>query len=167
MRNLYAQTKSQDAMRHVFKGMMKESEAFEDLSGNLPVISGIWPDYSASIIRHGINGGWQLSTARRRMPTPATYLKGKRTDPGVTNIRNTSSPHWRPSLRVQHHCLVPFFSFSEFDTREGPPRNHPVWFALGEDRPLAFFAGIRTQWTSVRKLKEGEVTAELLSLIHI
>lgn len=26
---------------------------------------------------------------------------------------------------------------------------HPVWFALGNDRPLVFTAGLRTQWTSV------------------
>jgi putative SOS response-associated peptidase YedK len=33
-------------------------------------------------------------------------------------------------------------------------------------RPLAFFAGIWTpQWTSVRKLKEGEVTTDLFALL--
>jgi len=165
MCNLYSQTKSQDAMRHVFEGVMEDGEAFEDQSGNLPVMSGIWPDYSAPIIRHGAHGGWQLSTARWRMPTPASYLKGKRTDSGVTNIRNTSSQHWRPWLGVQHRCLVPFTSFSEIDTRRGSPRNHPIWFALGQDRPMAFFAGIRTEWTSVRKLKEGEVTAELFGFL--
>ena len=83
----------------------------------------------------------------------------------MTNIRNVASPHWRRWLGVQHRCLVPFTSFSEIDSRPGAPRNHPVWFALGEDRPLAFFAGIRTEWTSVRKLKEGEVTAELFGFL--
>jgi putative SOS response-associated peptidase YedK len=60
---------------------------------------------------------------------------------------------------------MPFTSFSEIDSRPGAPRNHPVWFALGRDRPLAFFAGVRTEWTSVRKLKEGQVTAELLGFL--
>ena len=33
----------------------------------------------------------------------------------------------------------------------------PVWFALTDERPLAFFAGIwMPQWNSVRKVKEGE-----------
>ncbi|WP_241565259.1 SOS response-associated peptidase family protein [Paenirhodobacter populi] len=82
------------------------------------------------------------------MPTPPVYLKGKRTDPGVTNIRNVSSPHWRRWLGTEHRCLVPFTSFSEID-----------------GRPLAFFAGIRTQWTSVRKLKEGEVTGEFFGFL--
>ena len=99
------------------------------------------------------------------MPTPPLYLAGKRTHSGVTNIRNVSSPHWRRWLGVEHRCLVPFTSFSELDARPGAPRNHPVWFALGEDRPLAFFAGIRTEWTSVRKLKAGEVTAELFGFL--
>jgi putative SOS response-associated peptidase YedK len=41
-----------------------------------------------------------------------------------------------------------------------------VWFAVGEDRPLAFFAGIWTPaWKSVRKVKEGEVTADLYAFL--
>ena len=36
-----------------------------------------------------------------------------------------------------------------------------IWFALDEDRPLAFLAGIWASWTSVRKVREGEVTADL------
>jgi putative SOS response-associated peptidase YedK len=40
-----------------------------------------------------------------------------------------------------------------------------VWFALGEDRPLAFFAGIWTGWTCVRKLAEGEVTCDLFAFL--
>lgn len=165
MCNLYSQTKSQDAMRHLFDGMTKGIETFTDLTGNLPPQASIYPDHAAPIIRHGANGGWQMVMARWGMPTPQTFLKGKRTDPGVTNIRNTSSPHWRRWLGIEYRCLVPFTSFSEIDQRPGAPRNHPVWFALGPDRPLAFFAGLRTEWTSVRKLKEGEVTAELFGFL--
>ena len=40
-----------------------------------------------------------------------------------------------------------------------------MWFALGEDRPLAFFAGIWTRWTSVRKVKEGEVTVDAFAFL--
>ncbi len=36
---------------------------------------------------------------------------------------------------------VPFTSFSEYDKKGGGPAV-PVWFAMSEDRPLAFFAGI-------------------------
>ena len=164
MCNLYSQTKSQDAMRHVFDGVRDEGEELIDSTGNLAPMAGIFPDYAAPIIR-AAPGGWQLTRARWGMPTPAVFLEGKRTDPGVTNIRNTASAHWRRWLGVEHRCIVPFTSFSEIDSRPAAPRNHPVWFALGKDRPLAFFAGIRTQWTSVRKLKEGEVTAELFAFL--
>ncbi|PIL19968.1 hypothetical protein P775_11945 [Puniceibacterium antarcticum] len=165
MCTLYSQTKSQDAMRHVFDDVIEGGEAFEDLVGNLPPMAGIFPDYAAPIIRHAEAGGWQLSKARWGMPTPQVFLKGKRTDPGVSNIRNTASAHWGRWLGVEHRCLVPFTSFSEIDSRPGAPRNHPVWFALGPDRPLAFFAGLRTEWTSVRKLKEGEVMADLFGFL--
>ena len=165
MCNLYSQTKSQDAMRHVFDDMVEEDEVYEDLGGNLPPMAGIFADYAAPIIRHRASGGWQLAKARWGMPTPQVFLAGKRTDAGVTNIRNVASSHWKRWLGVQNRCLVPFTSFSEIDSRSGAPRNHPVWFALGQNRPLAFFAGIRTEWTSVRKLKEGEVTAELFAFL--
>lgn len=123
MCNLYSQTKSQDAMRHVFDVMIEEGESFEDLVGNLPPMAGIWPDYAAPIIRQGTQGIWQLTKARWGMPTPQTFLNGKRTDPGVTNIRNTASPHWKRWLGVENRCLVPFTSFSEIDSRPGAPRN--------------------------------------------
>ena len=35
MCNLYSQTKSQDAMRHVFDNMVEEGEDLVDLTGNL------------------------------------------------------------------------------------------------------------------------------------
>ena len=31
----------------------------------------------------------------------------------VTNIRNTSSPHWRGWLKPENRCLVPANSFAE------------------------------------------------------
>lgn len=165
MCNLYSQTKSQDAMRHVFDDIVGDDEVFADVTGNLPPMAGIYPDYPAPIFRHAAAGGWQLSLARWGMPTPPQFLAGKRTDPGVTNIRNLASPHWRRWLAAEHRCLVPFTSFSETDSRVGPNKGKPVWFALGVDRPLAFFAGIRTDWTSVRKLKEGEVTVDAFGFL--
>jgi putative SOS response-associated peptidase YedK len=41
----------------------------------------------------------------------------------------------------------------------------PIWFALDETRPLAFFAGIWTCWTSVRKVKEGETTNDIFAFL--
>ena len=59
---------------------------------------------------------------------------------------------------------MPFTSFAENELQPDGSRP-PVWFAFDETRPLAFFAGIWARWTSVRKLKEGQVTAELYGLL--
>ena len=95
------------------------------------------------------------------MPPPAFALEG---DKGVTNTR---SPHWRRWLKPENRCLVPLTSFSE-PGRDAAGKYEPVWFRLaGDDSELlAFFAGIWTpQWTSMRKLKEGEVTADLFGFL--
>jgi putative SOS response-associated peptidase YedK len=102
--------------------------------------------------------------ARWGMPSPVFALKGRNADPGVTNVRNVKSPHWRRWLGIESRCVVPFTSFSENETL--PDGTHPpVWFALDETRPLAFFAGIWTRWTSVRKVKEGETTNDLFAFL--
>jgi SOS response associated peptidase (SRAP) len=68
------------------------------------------------------------------------------------------SPHWRAWLNVAHRCVVPFNSFCEYaDTK---PRKTPTWFALDEDRPLAFFAGIWTSWHGKRGTKANPVEGE-------
>jgi len=107
------------------------------------------------------DGSRELAMARWGMPSPAFVLKGKNRDPGVTNIRNVASPHWRRWLGPAHRCLVPFTSFSE----NAPVTHEVTWFALHESRPLAFFAGLWTNWTSVRKVKEGEVTADIFAFL--
>jgi putative SOS response-associated peptidase YedK len=60
--------------------------------------------------------------------------------------------------------VVPFTSFSENEVLPDGSRP-PVWFALDESRPLAFFAGIWTQWTSVRKVREGETTNDIFAFL--
>ncbi|WP_283180059.1 SOS response-associated peptidase family protein [Gemmobacter sp. 24YEA27] len=117
MCNLYSQTKSQEAMHQVFRDVLEEDEELIDTAGNLAPDSGIFPDYAAPIIRRSKGRDWTLTTDRWGIPTPPVYLAGKHTDPGVTNIRNVSSPHWRRWLGAEHRCLVPFTSFSELDAR--------------------------------------------------
>ncbi len=84
-------------------------------------------------------------------------------DSGTTNIRNVGSAHWKRWLGPEHSCLVPFTSFSEYDTIDG--KKVPVWFAPDEGRPLLAFAGLWTNWTSVRKTKEGEITADVYGFL--
>ncbi|MBL6459217.1 SOS response-associated peptidase family protein [Belnapia sp. T6] len=156
MCNLYSITKGQQAIREFTRAMA-------DRAGNLPPLPGVFPDYAAPIVRNQ-PAGRELTMARWGMPSPVFALKGKKTDPGVTNVRNTQSPHWRRWLSIESRCVVPFTSFSEHEVMPDGSRP-PVWFALSEDRPLAAFAGIWTRWTSVRKVKEGEVTADLFAFL--
>lgn len=156
MCNLYSLTKGQQAIRDLARVLF-------DYTGNLPSMPGIFPDYSAPIVRNG-NEGRELVMARWGMPTPAFALKGRKSDSGITNVRNTGSPHWRRWLGVESRCLVPFSSFSENEAL-ADGTHPPVWFALDETRPLAFFAGIWTRWTSVRKVKEGETTNDIFAFL--
>ena len=60
--------------------------------------------------------------------------------------------------------MVPWTSFSENEVL--PDGSRPtVWFAFDETRPLAFFAGIWTRWTSIRKVKEGETTNDIFAFL--
>ena len=139
------------------------ASVWTDRTGNLAPMPPIFPNQSAPVIRVG-DDGREITMMRWGMPSPKVALKNRRTDPGVTNIRNLGSPHWRRWLGPKHRCLVPFTSFSEY--RVDPDKSRtPVWFARGEDRPLSFFAGIWTRWTSVRKLKEGEIEADLFGFL--
>ncbi|KRE07485.1 hypothetical protein ASE63_22565 [Bosea sp. Root381] len=177
MCNLYSHTRNVEAMRKLFA-------KFDDAGANLPVQPGIFPDYDAPIIRNG-DGGARLAMTRWGMPSSKKAIfdaataradklraKGKEVDfdlllrmepdKGTTNVRNTSSSHWKRWLGVESRCLVPFTSFSEFDWGS----KQDVWFAFGDDRPTAFFAGIwAPQWTSVRKIKNGEETADLYAFL--
>jgi putative SOS response-associated peptidase YedK len=156
MCNLYSLTKGQQAIREFV-------DAVRDLAGNLPLLPGVFPDYSAPIVRNSPQGR-ELALARWGMPTPAFALQGRKSDPGVTNVRNAGSPHWRRWLQRESRCVVPFTSFSENEVLPDGSRP-PVWFALDETRPLAFFAGIWTHWTSVRKIKEGETSNDLFAFL--
>jgi putative SOS response-associated peptidase YedK len=175
--NLYSMTKSVDAIRKLFGGRNK--------AGNLPSLPGVFPDYPAPVVRNA-DGDREITMMRWGMPTSqrammdATKKRAQRLeakgqqidfkqllrlepDSGVTNIRNLSSAHWKKWLGPANRCLVPFTSFSEYDTIDG--KKVPVWFAADTSRPLMCFAGVWTNWTSVRKAKEGEVTTDLFGFL--
>lgn len=151
MCNLYNQTRSQEAMRQLFAGLH-----WSDRAGNLEP-GDIYPDRLAPIVRHD-GEGLELVKARWGLPSPPSVLKTAR-DPGVTNVRNTASPHWRRWLGQAHRCLVPLDRFAE------PRPGGNQWFALADGRP-AFFAGIEVRgWKSVRKVKDGETTDDLFAFL--
>ena len=156
MCNLYSLTKGQSAIVGLTRSL-------HDRTGNLPPLPGIFPDYPAPVVRNSADGERELTLMRWGMPSPQFVLKGRKVDSGVTNIRNTASPHWRRWLGPANRCLVPLTSFSEYDMIDG--KKVPVWFALLAERPLCVFAGIWTNWTSTRKVKEGEVNADLYGFL--
>ena len=176
MCNLYSITTNQAAIIALFRVVNR-------YVGNLEPMPGVFPDYKAPIVRNGAEGR-ELATARWGMPSSSKALmdatkkraeklqaKGETVDfkellrmepdGGTTNIRNVKSKHWARWLGVENRCVVPFNSFSEFNKAEGGD----IWFALGESRPHACFAGIWTNWTSVRKVKEGETTNDLFGFL--
>jgi putative SOS response-associated peptidase YedK len=77
----------------------------------------------------------------------------------VTNIRNTSSPHWRGWLKPENRCLVPANSFAEYAPERNPQTKlkDVVWFVLDDSRPLFTFAGIWTEFKGDRGTKSKPV----------
>ena len=86
MCNLYSIDIGQQAIRALARAM-------RDNAGNVPSLPGVFPDYSALIVRSAPDGVRELSMARWGMPSPRFALKGRNSDPGVTNVRNIASPH--------------------------------------------------------------------------
>jgi putative SOS response-associated peptidase YedK len=78
MCNLYSITKAQDAMRALFR-------VSRELTGNLPPMPGVFPDFPAPIVRMA-DGARELTMARWGMPSPQFALKGKTTDTGVIGL---------------------------------------------------------------------------------
>lgn len=177
MCNLYSHTRNVEAIRKLFA-------KFDAAGVNMPPQPGIFPDYAAPIVRNDA-GGPRLAMTRWGMPTSKEVIlqnatkradklraKGKEVDfqellknepdGGTTNVRRTESKHWKPWLGVENRCLVPFTSFSEFNKDAGGD----IWFAFGEERPTAFFAGIwAPQWISVRKIKNGMETIDVFGFL--
>jgi putative SOS response-associated peptidase YedK len=89
-------------------------------------------------------------------------------DGGTTNVRNTSSKHWKQWLGVENRCIVPVTEFAEPDPAskvEGGSTPN-AWFSLEESRPLFWFAGIWVpQWECVRKVKEGLTKNDLYGFL--
>jgi putative SOS response-associated peptidase YedK len=96
--------------------------------------------------------GTEMVTMRWGMPPPPS--------PGLaTNIRNTSSPHWRMWREPENRCLMPANSFAEYapETNPATKKRDVVWFALNEDRPLFAFAGIWTTFNGDRGTKSKPI----------
>ncbi|WP_137136711.1 SOS response-associated peptidase [Rhizobium sp. FKY42] len=182
MCNLYNVSTNQDAIRALTKAL--------DRLGNMPPSLDVYPDYPAPIVRNN-DGERELVMVRWGMPSSKKALldaatkradklraKGKEVhfdellkmepDGGTTNIRNTSSQHWKRWLGVENRCVVPLTRFAEPDpaSKVEGGRTPNAWFAGDESQPLMFFAGLWVpQWESVRKVKEGLIKTDLFAFL--
>ena len=144
---------------------------------------GVFPDYAAPIVRTGAEGR-ELATARWGMPSSSKALmdatkkraeklqaKGKTVD--FKELLRMEPDCWHDQHPQREEQTLDALAgvreplrgavqlFSEFNKAEGGD----IWFAIDETRPLVCFAGIWTNWTSVRKVKEGETTNDLYAFL--
>jgi hypothetical protein len=125
MCNLYSITTNQSAIIALFRVMNR-------YVGNLPPMPGVFPDTPAPVV-HNTGHGTELIAMRWGMPPPLR-IGG----PPVTNIRNTSSPHWRGWLKPENRCLVPFNSFAEYAPEPNPETGKRSPDERSDIRGLAF-----------------------------
>lgn len=100
----------------------------------------VFPKSFAPVLKLGDDGRLEWQKMRWGLPGPPQTGNAP-----VTNIRNTNSPHWRPLLKQQFRCLVPFTAFSEYEDASPKGKKQIRWFAP-TDRGMLFFAGICGEW---------------------
>jgi putative SOS response-associated peptidase YedK len=100
MCNLYSITTNQAAIAALFRVVNR-------YVGNLAPMPGVFPDYPAPVICN-TDTGTEMVLMRWGMPPPP-----RTGGPPVTNIRNTSSPHWRGWPRLESRCRHFTFCASE------------------------------------------------------
>ena len=105
MCNLYNATTNRQAIIDL-------TRALRDLSGFNEPSRDVYPGYLAPVVRVGADGARKIVPLTWGMPSPPKILEGKKYDPGVTNIRNTASSHWRRWLGVECRCVVPVEEFA-------------------------------------------------------
>ncbi len=146
-----------DAMEDWRQGV----ERWDEHGRNMPVPFEMFPNTPGRFLHLTQEGKITIGEGLWGMPSPAKALvtktgKPMSYDPGVTNIRNTASPHWRRWLGTQNRCLVPWTTFCEPDQVGGSRAN--TWFALADGQELAWFAGVRDELTRQVKAKDPAPT---------
>jgi putative SOS response-associated peptidase YedK len=112
----------------------------------------VFPDYPAPVVR---NAGAERELVLMRWGMPPPPRTG---GPPVTNIRNTSSPHWGGWLKPENRCWCR--STVSLNTPEPNPdtkKKDVIRFAINEDRPLTCFAGISTEFKGDRGTKSKPI----------
>jgi putative SOS response-associated peptidase YedK len=137
------------------EAVIKRTRAKRDRTGNLPLFPDIFPDTVAPVVRTAPQDGVrELTMMRWGFPPPPDLSTAP-----VTNVRNTASSFWRHWLQPEFRCLVPVTSFCEWSDSK-PKVAH--WFALSEEQPVFFFAGIWRTWNGPRGPKKAPVEGDHL-----
>jgi hypothetical protein len=89
LRHLVSAVRDGKSERPCILGIQTAFRVLNRYVGNLPPMPGVFPDYPAPVVRKA-GTERELTMMRRGMPPPPKFG-----GPPVTNIRNTSSPHWR------------------------------------------------------------------------
>ena len=157
MCNLYAMTTNQQAIREIAGVMSRPDRQPAAFSRDLSRL--LRPDHPKPPGRARIDAGALGNALASLCAEGPEFRSGRHQCPQCRLAALATLP-----LGADNRCIVPFTSFSENETLPDGSKP-PVWFALDETRPLAFFAGIWTRWTSVRKVKEGETTNDIFAFL--
>jgi putative SOS response-associated peptidase YedK len=109
MCNLYSITTNQEAIIRLFRVVNR-------YVGTPPPMPGVFPDCPAPVVRNA-GAERELTMMRWGMPPPKSPW------PPVTNIRNTSSPHWRAWMKPKNRCIDPFNIFAEYAPDENKKKD--------------------------------------------
>lgn len=146
MCNLYSVTKSQTAI-------IEAARAMRDTTSNLSPMPSIFPDYPAPIVRNAPDGVRELTLARW----------GDALSPSVRKrASHEHSQHEKCALAAMACAPEPLRCAMDqlLRVRGYKAEKDADLFAFGEDRPLAFFAGLGSAWCGVRVTKANSVEGE-------
>lgn len=194
MSHAYSMTANAEGIRSLLPSAFSLEVAPE--LGAVPPQTGIYPGMSAPIVRRQRGtAALKLDSVWWGMPSPQNViwkrakqradrliqkhyqamspdefedLQRAEPDPGVHNVRNTDSLHWRRWLTPEFRVIVPFNSFAEWSdiVGEGGQKHGNTWFALDHDRPVCCFAGVMApQWTSIRRVGHQPLTTDLFAFL--
>jgi putative SOS response-associated peptidase YedK len=160
MCNRYASDIRKAGLEKEFYGFEEWSETrITPLLGN--AVLEVFPKSYGPVLKLGESGKLEWAKMRWGLPGPPQFGSAP-----VTNIRNIKSAHWRPLLKQQFRCLVPFTAFSEYEDSSPTGKKQIRWFAPPE-RGMLFFAGICGEWWGDygTKKEPNQGTHKLFSLL--
>jgi putative SOS response-associated peptidase YedK len=147
MCNLYTLRLSAWEVRNLMQQYTLIGEEWEKSIGARNAALELYPNYEApvAVVRDGQR---VIETMRWGFPLP----RGVDSKAPVTNIRNTKSAYWRPSIaNKQQRCIVPVTAFAEPDRNTSKPVVFR-WFRRADGEPF-FFAGVWREWEGDRGTK--------------